>query len=166
MASNALEYIGPVKRGRPSIYSDELAKEICERIAAGETLTKICEEDDMPSVRSVSGWLMRNEAFFADYRRARETQQHVETEQMLDIADDLSILPEHKKIMISTRQWRAERLAKRFYSPTVKHEHQADLHPAAGAEQLPEGLSWLSGFLPGGDAPAGPGSDPGGVGEE
>ncbi len=48
---------GRHKGGRPSIYSPELAQEICARIAGGETLKGICEDDDMPCARAVLYWL-------------------------------------------------------------------------------------------------------------
>ena len=37
------------KNGRPSVYSPELASDICKRLAIGESLVEICREDKMPS---------------------------------------------------------------------------------------------------------------------
>jgi hypothetical protein len=170
---NALVCLGPVKRerGRPSTYTDEIAREICERIAAGETLTAICLEEDMPSMRTVSGWLMRRPEFYSEYARAREAQMHIEAEQIREIADnafedyyiDYKEGPNGEKVpyvvvngestkraalRIGARQWRAERLNRRVYGNSVKHEIETTQHPEAGAEALPPGLAWLAGQLP------------------
>jgi hypothetical protein len=166
MATNALELIGPVPRGRPSSYTEDVAREICERLAAGELLVDICEDADMPTIRTVMNWLGRYEEFYFQYASARERQQHLETEEIRKIADDLSILPEHKRQMIDARKWRAERLAKRFYAPAVKHEHAIESAAPLSAERVPESLAWLVGQLPSGDATSGRGPDHSDVGEE
>jgi hypothetical protein len=90
MATNpSLELIGPITRGRPSIYSDELAAEICGRIASGETLVAICEDEDMPNRRTVTKWLMEDRGgFYAQYSRARAIQTHVEDDVNVSIADN------------------------------------------------------------------------------
>src|SRR5579863_3801840 len=38
-------------------YSDDLAQEICERIAIGELLINICEDEHLPSMRRCNQWL-------------------------------------------------------------------------------------------------------------
>ena len=43
--------------GRPSVFTPEIAAEICERIAMDESLIKICESDHMPSTNTVYRWL-------------------------------------------------------------------------------------------------------------
>ena len=41
------------KRGRPTLHTTALAREICERMAAGESLRKICTDEHMPSEAAV-----------------------------------------------------------------------------------------------------------------
>lgn len=60
------------KRGRPSIYTPELAREICERLSKGEPLATICEDERMPAVRTVSLWKETQEGFSADFARGRD----------------------------------------------------------------------------------------------
>jgi hypothetical protein len=43
--------------GRPSIYSDEIAAVICERLANGETLRQICKDSALPDRVTVNRWL-------------------------------------------------------------------------------------------------------------
>lgn len=46
----------PNKGGRPSLYTDELLKEICQRLSTGEPLTVICGDDHMPCDDTVRDW--------------------------------------------------------------------------------------------------------------
>lgn len=178
--NTSLVFVGPVNRGgRPSSYSDAIVQEICERLAAGETLTRICEDEHLPTVRTVSNWMMRRPKVFSDIARAREAQMHLEAEQIRDIADnayedyyidyvndpDGNRVPVVKvdgesvkraALRISARQWRAERLNRRAYGNSTKIEHELAAAPAHGAEGLPPGLGWLAGLLPEGEPPEKP----------
>ncbi len=62
----------PRKRGRPSRYTKKLAAEICQRLATGEALEWICEDDHMPASRTVSDWKRDHPDFSADFGRARD----------------------------------------------------------------------------------------------
>ena len=53
----------PPRGGRPTDYTLELATLICERMVEGETLRKICADDDMPHRSTVFRWLMRHPEF-------------------------------------------------------------------------------------------------------
>src|SRR5438552_3546860 len=48
------------ERGRPSIYSDKLAAKICERLACGKPLAKICRDEAMPAYSTVRKWEVEN----------------------------------------------------------------------------------------------------------
>jgi hypothetical protein len=76
------------KRGRPSVYTEELVEEICDRLADGEPLRHICRSDGMPSWRTVYDWLGQNEDFAARIARARELGEVAISEQCMEIADD------------------------------------------------------------------------------
>ncbi|QIG76701.1 terminase small subunit protein [Rhizobium phage RHph_I1_23] len=71
-----------------STYTDEMADKICERIADGESLKSICEEDGMPSKATVFKWLGQNASFVDKYARAREAQADALFDEILSIADD------------------------------------------------------------------------------
>ena len=45
--------VAKIKKGRPSLYTYEIAEEICERLAKGETLRSVCRSDHMPDERRV-----------------------------------------------------------------------------------------------------------------
>lgn len=79
-------------KGRPSIYSDELADEICLRIStSNKGLHSICKGDDMPAYSTVFHWLNDKSKNFLDkYEKAKEHQADFLADEILEIADDSS----------------------------------------------------------------------------
>ena len=45
--------LAKIKKGRPRLYTYEIAEEICERLAEGETLRSVCRDKHMPDERRV-----------------------------------------------------------------------------------------------------------------
>jgi hypothetical protein len=99
-AVDATSFVGPDRvtellprrqRGRPTLYSQEFAEEICERIANRETIEKICETPGTPSHMSVYRWLAER----ADFRRAYGVAKAVVAEglfaEAIEIADRLAL---------------------------------------------------------------------------
>ncbi len=78
------------KKGRPSLYAEALAVEICRRLAEGESLRAICADKAVPAISTVMGWLFddKHEGFSAQYARAREAQAELRADEIVDIADD------------------------------------------------------------------------------
>ena len=70
-------------------YTDQLAEEICSRISAGELLTVICRDDDMPTMRRVQMWLKENPEFQALFNMSIQDRLFVFEEQVIEIADDM-----------------------------------------------------------------------------
>jgi hypothetical protein len=103
-------------RGRPSIYSQELADRICERLASGESLRSICGDDGMPSWPTISKWLNEKPDFVTQYARAREDQAEAHADRIIEIADDETIDANHKRIMVDARSWRRGALWRRAAS--------------------------------------------------
>lgn len=105
--------------GRPSIYTEELADEICRRLANGESLRKICtggEFDGIPGEATVYRWLNDNLRFREKYARAREIQADGEFEEAREIA--MSATPENvqvARLQVDTIKWRAGKLAPKKY---------------------------------------------------
>ncbi len=88
------EVMMPKKRGRPTVYTEELALEICVRLAVGESLVQICKEDKTPAYATVMRWLFesyppddRRADFRERYARAREVQAETYADQMVVLAD-------------------------------------------------------------------------------
>lgn len=81
-------------RGTPRVrwkrvYDPELAIEVCERIAEGETLADICKGEGMPTVGTFLYWVTQIPALSQTYRLAREISGHVLEDEGLGIARTL-----------------------------------------------------------------------------
>lgn len=74
--------------GRPSSYNREVAFEICERVASGETLSSISQDSHMPSVTTVYRWLHIHKTFAQSFAHARYLQSHSLINKAVDAADD------------------------------------------------------------------------------
>ncbi|SSY81057.1 hypothetical protein [Alysiella crassa] len=104
--------------GRPSIYTDELAHEICERLANGESLIQICRDPAMPSRETIRRWCDESSQFCGMYARAREQQAHYFVDEMIEIADKVvedSAAVQKARLQIDTRKWAAAKLNKAAY---------------------------------------------------
>lgn len=78
-----------VRMGRASLYSDELAAALCERVAAGESLKKMCLDDPcLPSFGTVFRWLRENPEFDAMYQAAIRVKAHGYVDESVHIADE------------------------------------------------------------------------------
>lgn len=65
--------VAPKSRGRPSLFTKEIAEEICERLAKGESLLAICADDHLPTDTCVRKWALEDrEGFYSEYTRARD----------------------------------------------------------------------------------------------
>ena len=128
----------PLRRpGRPETFSQELADQILDRMACGETLTEICADQGMPHRATVRRWVARNEAFSQGYTRARELLADVYAEQAISIADDASDdittvngkdqvnweSVQRARLRCDMRRWFAAKLAPRKYNDKIVQEH-------------------------------------------
>ena len=75
---------------RPTIYTQDIADEICRRLSEGESLREICKDAHLPTARAVHYWLLEPEhrEFFQQYTRARELQAHMLADEIIKISDD------------------------------------------------------------------------------
>ena len=121
----------PNKGGRPPVYSEALADLICERLASGLSLRKICEDDPtLPTRVTITKWLANNAGFLAKYARAREVQAHVWVDEMYETAsseperqangslDSASVA--HIRNRVTTMQWLAMKLNPKKYGDKLQ----------------------------------------------
>ena len=154
MAANPKKLARPSKdepkakaeRGRPTLYSREIADEICRRISDGETLTRICSGPDMPSKAAVLLWVRDDRGGFADrYAHARELQLDGIADEILDIVDDsrndfiaresqsgdvqLVFDREHvdrTRLRVDARKWLLTKLKPQKFGDKVEQTHKGD----------------------------------------
>lgn len=111
-------------RGRPTKYTDKLASEICNRLAAGESLRSICRTEDMPPESTIRGWVVDDvKGFSAQYARARDLGLDCMADEILDIADDDTEHPARTKIRFDARRWYLSKLAPKRYGEKQQLEH-------------------------------------------
>lgn len=109
------------RTGRPSIYSEELADTICIRLAAGESLLKICEEDGMPTRTTIYAWLSEKEDFADKYARARNVGLDDMADDTIRLSDDNDADVQRLKLRIDTRKWYLSKLAPKRYGERIEH---------------------------------------------
>lgn len=99
---------------RPTLKTPKIIESICERLAKGEPLARICEDDAMPSFNTVWRWENEDEEFRKVSTRAREIGTHHIADDCLKISDDPKLDAQDKRIRIDTRlrligKWNARR---------------------------------------------------------
>lgn len=134
--------------GRPSEFSPEIANEICERLAKGESLRSITSDEQsgwLPSETTVRRWLSGEADWNAEFRRqyahAREMQADHYAEEIVAIADgrdkptpqeleeqvasDTVAIRDHNRdrLRIDARKWVASKLAPKKYGEAMNLKH-------------------------------------------
>jgi hypothetical protein len=105
--------------GRPSLYSEELAERICDRLMDGESLRTICLDDDMPSARTVHKWLLNDlGTLVQQYTRARTVQAHLNFEEAREIVET-DPDPVRARLRFDQRRWAAGKLLPKVYGERV-----------------------------------------------
>ena len=104
---------------RSSEYRKAVADKICDDLAAGKSLRKICMAKTMPSFQTVLKWARDNAEFRAAYAFAREAQVEYMLCEILDIADSKG---KNLCLRIDTRKWLIPRLAPKKYGDKIAAE--------------------------------------------
>lgn len=121
--------------GRPSEFTQEVADEICARLAAGESLREVCRDENMPDRGTVVRWAQKDETFRGQYAQARERLMERWAEEIIEICDDGSndymerrdgttvVNQDHvqrSRLRVDTRKWLMSKLAPRKYGDKVE----------------------------------------------
>ena len=145
---------GPQRAGRPSTYTSSMAERICERIAEGEPLTRICKDGQIPPYRTVLSWRVANEEFKHMYARAREDAADTLADQIRDLAGRVEkgkLEPNAGRVAIDALKWIASKLKPREYGDRSRVDMSASLEVTTrAAEHCPE---WMKEAI---DKAAGP----------
>ena len=136
--------INGIGRPKGDDYSEEKARRICARMSAGETLTKICSDVDMPHRDTVYAWMDGRPSFSDDYARARERMADAHFDGLIAEGDDLpsDATPaqvQAARLRVDTRKWTASRLKPNAYGDRINVDtkvtvtgHEAALDQLAG----------------------------------
>lgn len=102
-------------------FNPQIADQILERIANGESLRNIVRDEGFPSRPSIYGWLATNDAFANQYARACEDRADSYADEIAAIADDETIPADSRRIRIDARKWVACKLKPRKYGDKLDH---------------------------------------------
>jgi hypothetical protein len=136
--NKALTALAARKTGRPSAYTPSVAAAICEALADGISLRKLCAQPAMPSMTTVMRWLAdeHKQEFRLHYAHAREAQADLLAAEILEIADDSSgdiIIDKdgntrldrefvaRARLRVDARKWLASKLAPKKYGDKLEH---------------------------------------------
>lgn len=128
------------KIGRPTNYTPELAKEICDTIASSSVgIKRLCKENaNWPSHNTVYRWLANFSQFSDQYAQAKRNQIELLVDEILEIADDSSQdqvinaqgnlicnteLIARSRLRIDTRKWLAAKLVPKIYGVQNKDDN-------------------------------------------
>lgn len=127
------------KYGRPTLFTVEMAAAICERLANGESLRTVCQDNHMPDERTVRTWALENyKGFSPQYARAREIGFHRMAEEILRIADEATLQEVNKaRLQIDTRKWLMSKMLPKTYG---KHPTEKDCKPNSFADEILESI--------------------------
>ena len=132
--------------GRPTSFTQELANEICRRLADGLTLREVCRAEGMPSESTVRAWALEDrEGFSTQYARAREIGYQSMADELVEIADDGSndwmerngeeavgyqVNGEHvqrSRLRLDTRKWLLSKALPKVYGDKQQVDMRHDL---------------------------------------
>lgn len=138
-AALALDYMKSAPSGmlKSNEYGPEIEFELLERLAGGETLSKICKDEHMPCRAAVLKWIhgkTPRKGFKEAYEQARLQQLYGIADEMRDIADDATndwkadangnpvVDKEHisrSKLRIDTRKWELSKLLANVFGDKI-----------------------------------------------
>ena len=149
--------------GRPTEYDPDLAKEILERLADGETLSSICQDERFPASRTVRRWALDPDHEFSPlYTHARKIGYHYMADELLDISDDSrnDWMERHGKddagwttngdhvqrsrLRVDTRKWLLSKALPKVYGEKFVAEHSG---PEGKPIEVTETSQWLARVL-------------------
>lgn len=135
-----------MKTGRKTSLTQALADKITAQIVEGKSLKTICAQDDMPNIGTVFRWLSEGakedaspllKDFCDKYAHAREAQQDVLVEEMLDIARKTNARNANaNRLLIDVLKWRVGKLSPRKYGEKSTVE-------VAGVKERPLVISFI-----------------------
>jgi len=125
------------KTGRPTLYTQELGDEICERIADGQSLRTIGKQEHMPNYTIISSWVAkgsrgdeRYKGFYEQYARAKEDQAESGYEDIIAIEKQLlagEISPHVARVWFDSVKWRLGKLKAKKYGDKLDLDIKGDL---------------------------------------
>lgn len=116
--------------GRPSTYSEELAAQILEQYAEGNSLSEICKKDGMPDRVTLWRWRNDNKDFATALAYAREANAESIEDEINSIEKKVlhdNLNPQAANVVLSSMRWRAKVLHPKRYGDKAEVEHKGEV---------------------------------------
>lgn len=115
------------KRRKPKRYTEKLGKEIADRIAAGESWSRMCLEGEMPSYTTRWAWAAKHPEFAERLEAARTMAADARADEALEVIRNGATPAQQANLLMM----HAARLAPKRWSAK-------GVEAAAAAEQAPK----------------------------
>lgn len=105
-----------------TIRSPEIEQKLLEELMSGKSMRQVCDMEGMPHRMTVIRWMAEDKEFATKCARAREIQADTIEEDMADIEDEVlqgRIDPAAARVVLSSKQWRASKMAPKKYGDKV-----------------------------------------------
>lgn len=117
---------GKNKGGRPTLFSDDVANEICRRVIAGSNLNRICNSGDMPSRDTLYRWLADDQVFSDNYARACKIRREFKYE-MLDEIPDQEEDVARARLKVDVIKWQLGKEDSKKYGDRIDIESKSEV---------------------------------------
>ena len=105
------------QRGRPTSYTPEMARRICEAVASsqGGLRATLDNNAELPAFGCVQSWLYAHADFASGYASAKRLQVEAMAEDIVDIARDDSLDVNDRRLRVDTLKWLLSKLIPKTY---------------------------------------------------
>lgn len=115
--------VAETAQSRPGKYSRAHADKICEELAKGEPLYRICEADGMPAYTTVYAWERKRPDFAERVAQARQAGADYCADRALTVADESTKdTAQRDRLLVATLMKRAALIAPRRWGGKVGKE--------------------------------------------
>ena len=111
------------------VRSPELEQQILNRLAGGESLLRICRDDNMPNRATVMAWVAGDSDFATQYWQAHQYNAMFLVETMLDVAEGGELSTgdmERDKLKVNVLKWMASKYNRTAFGDQVDVKHSTD----------------------------------------
>ena len=120
---------------RPTRCTIKIANEICQRLAGGESLRRICNNELFPVMSSVLLWVVSgrlieetDRQFSEQYMQARDAAGFAHADNVADVAFralEEGLDPQSARAAMDGYKWAAERMSPKRHSQRQEHDHSS-----------------------------------------
>jgi hypothetical protein len=112
---------------RPTVMTKKVMEFVCQQIAGGESLSKICRDESMPARSTILLAVVNDrDGFRTDYMRAREAAGFSHADTIIELVESVGrgdYEPNVAKVMIDGLKWAAERMAANYHGTKQSVDH-------------------------------------------